>query len=414
MHLWIKLSRMRLVKKAWLLSLAALWLIPMAYAQGPGVVDGRIVNATNPANPPARVPVDVMNLAAGMSVMKSTVSDGAGKFHIDGLPTDTPLLLRATFGSVNYYGQVNFDPAGKAQVEIQAYEATASTEGIRVESAQIAFKLTALGLSALESCTFVNETKPPRSFMRADGNFRFSKATGIAEPPHLDVSGPGATMPVSQSPLESPDGQSYYSLYPLRPGKTAFEVSQLLPYQNGTYTYRKKFYHDMPALSLGVIPKDMKLSGEGLFQTQTGAAQEFAFYSSGPVKAGTEVVWIFTGGTPVAEVQQPPAAEESVAATGVRPMPTLVGQNAMIIGPLLLVGLVVILWYAHNRVMVSAGNSQEMRIRELRERREQLLKYAVSLDLKYTSQALNQREYLRLREQTMRHLRRISMLLEKK
>jgi hypothetical protein len=405
---------MRFVKKARLLSLAAFLLIPMAYAQGPGVADGRIMNATNPANPPARVPIDVMSLAAGMSVMKSTVSDGAGKFHIDGLPTNTPLLLRATFGAVNYYGQVNFDAAGKARVEIQAYEATTSTRGIRVESAQIAFKLTASGLSALESYTFINETKPPRSFMRDDGNFRFSKAAGIADPPHLDVSGPGATMPVNQSPLESPDGQSYYSLYPLRPGKTTFEVSQLLPYQNGTYTYRKKLYHDMPALSLGVIPKDMKLSGEGLTQTQTGAAQEFAFYSSGPIQAGTEVAWIFTGGTPVAEAQAPPAAQEPMAEGGVRPMPTLVGQNATLIGPLLLVGLVLILWYAHNRVMASAGDSQEMRIRELRERREQLLNYVVALDLKYESQALKQREYLRLREQTKRHLRRIAMLLEKK
>jgi hypothetical protein len=323
-------------------------------------------------------------------------------------------LLRATFGSVNYYGQVNFDAAGKARVEIQAYEATTSAQGIRVESAQIAFKLTASGLSALESYTFINETKPPRSFMREDGNFRFSKAAGIADPPHLDVSGPGATMPVSQSPLESPDGQSYYSLYPLRPGKTTFEVSQLLPYQNGTYTYRKKFYHETPALSLGVIPKDMKLSGEGLAQTQTGAAQEFAFYSSGPIQAGTEVAWTFTGGTPVAEAQAPPAAQEPMEGGGIRPMPTLVGQNAMIIGPLLLVGLVLILWYAHNRVMASAGDSQEMRIRELRERREQLLNYVVSLDLKYESQALNQRVYLRLREQTKRHLRRIAMLLEKK
>jgi len=393
---------------------AAFLLIPMTYAQGPGIADGRIVNVTNPANPPARVPVDVMSLAAGMSVMKSTVSDAAGKFHIDGLPTTTPLLLRATFGAVNYYGQVNFDPAGKAQVEIQAYEATASTQGIRVESAQIAFKLTASGLSALESYTFINATKPPRSFMRADGNFRFAKAAGIADPPHLDVSGPGATMPVSQAPLESPDGQSYYSLYPLRPGKTTFEVSQLLPYQNGTYTYRKKFYHDTPSLSLGVIPKDMKLSGEGLAQTQTGAAQEFAFYSCSPTRAGAEVVWTFVGGSPVVEEQAPPAAQEPTAETGIRPMATLVGQNAMVIGPLLLVGLVVILWYAHHRVMASAADNQAMRIRELRERREQLLNYAVSLDLKYENQALTQREYLRLRDQTKRHLRRIVMLLEKK
>jgi hypothetical protein len=95
-------------------------------------------------------------------------------------------------------------------------------------------------------------------------------------------------------------------------------------------------------------------------------------------------------------------------------MPNLVGQNALIIGPLLLLGLVGVLWYASSRVMVQPAGAKEARAQELRERREQLLNYIAALDAQYEKQALDRRRYVRLREQGKRHLRRIVVLLEKK
>ncbi|MBZ5495801.1 MAG: hypothetical protein LAP85_05320 [Acidobacteriia bacterium] len=402
---------MTLVRRALLLVPAAVLLVLPAWPQGQGVLDGRLVNATAAANTPSGVALDVIGLAGGMNVLKSSVTDSAGRFRIDGLPTNTPLLIRADYKGVYYYGQVNLDAGGKAHLEIQVFDETTSAQGIRLESVRIAFKLTGTGLSSLESYTFNNETKPPRSFMREDGSFRFSKAPGITEPPRLDVTGPGASMPVTQSPLESADGQSYYSRYALRPGITTFDVAQMLPYQNGSYSYRKKFFQDATSLKIGVIPQDLRVSGEGLAKVQTDAAQNFAVYSAGPIKAGTEVVWTLSGGTPVVEAPVP--APEPEAGPAVRPMPTLVGQNALTIGPLLLIGLIMILWYAHKRVIPAAANGKEARTRELRERREQLLNYVASLDAQFESHALDQRAYLRLREQSKRHLRRIATLLAK-
>jgi hypothetical protein len=407
---------MTLMRQALLLTLAGALLPTFAHAQGRGIAEGRLVNVSNPANIPAQVTLDVISLAGGMSVVKSAVTDAAGKFKIEGLPTDSSLLIRASYGEVKYYGQAAFDASGKAQVDIQIYEATTSLQGITLETGQLAFKLAADGLSTLESYTYKNESKPLRSFMRADGTFRFSKAPGIAEPPMLSVMGPGATMPVNQPPLESPDGQSYYSQYPLRPGTTTFEVAQVLPYQGGGYTYRKKFFQDMPALGIGVVPRDMKLSGNGLTLTREDAAQNMALYSTGPIKAGTEVVWTFSGGTPVVEIPQPMAEPPAapMEGPGVRPMPTEIGRNAVVIGALMLIGFVIILWYAHNRVVVSEQGSQDARNQELKERREQLLDYVVALDLKHEKQELGEREYQRLREQAKRHLRRVMMLVSKK
>jgi hypothetical protein len=324
------------------------------------------------------------------------------------------VLISVSYRSVKYFSQASFDTAGNAHAEIQIYEPTASMQGIRVENVRIAFKLGSDGLRSLESYTFINEAKPPRSFTSKDGSFRFSKAPGILEPPRLDVAGPGSSMPVVQPPLESADGLSYYSLYPLRPGTTTFDVAQALPYQNQSYTYRKKFFQDVPSLNIGINPQDMAVTGEGLTRVQTDPAQNFAVYSTGPIQAGTEVVWKFSGGTPVAEAPERPPSGESPAELSIRPVPTQVAQNAMIIGPLLFIGLILVLWYAQNSVMARPEQGQERRIQELKERREQLLNFIAALDARHENQALDKKEYLRLREQGKRNLRRIAMLLAKK
>lgn len=133
MHLWIKFARMTFVGRALPLSLAAALFVSGVFAQQQGVVDGRLVNGTNPASTPAGVSLDVIGLAGGMSVIKSSKTDAAGKLHIDGLPATAPVLIRAEYKSVFYYAQASFGGDGKAHVEIQVFEPTTSMEGIRLE-----------------------------------------------------------------------------------------------------------------------------------------------------------------------------------------------------------------------------------------------------------------------------------------
>jgi len=402
---------MKLVRNAALILAAALF-VPSVYPQNQGIVEGRIINGTDPTKTLAGLSVDAVQPASGMTALKSAKTDSSGTFQFDGLPTMGPLLIRADYRDISYFSPVSFDERGKAQIEMRVYETTDSTSGIGLENLQIAFKLTSDGLRSIESYEIDNQTKPPRTFMRADANFRFSKTPGITEPPSLSVTSPGSSMPVTQAPLESADGKSYYSQYPLKPGTTTIEVGQQFPWQNGSFTFRKKFFQDVSSINIGVIPQDMTLSGQGLAKVQTDAAQNFTVYSIGPIKAETEVVWTLSGGTPVAEAAAPPPSEGPQVQ--VMPMPTLIGQNALIIGPLLLLGLVLVLWYASRRVIVQTAGAKEARAQELRERREQLLNYIAALDAQYEKQALDRRRYVRLREQGKRHLRRIGMLLEKK
>jgi hypothetical protein len=210
---------------------------------------------------------------------------------------------------------------------------------------------------------------------------------------------------LAQNPLESPDGTSYYTLYPLRPGTTTFEVEYVLPYHDRKYTFRKRVYEDISFFQIGLIPRDLVVAGEGLTLVHENEERNFAVYSGGPIRAGAEITWTFSGGTPMA------ASSGESDRVSVRPMPTSVGRNALLIGPLALMTLVLVLWYAMNR---TAAAGSDPRMKALRERRELLLSYIASLDDRYERQALDHSEYLPQRERARRQLRRVMALLGKR
>jgi hypothetical protein len=382
--------------------------LPAAHPQQKGVAEGRVVNGTDPSIIVRSVELDIVELGAGMRIVKTAATDSSGKFRVDGLPESGRLMIRVNYKDVNYHRQFSLNAGGRATVEIEVYEPTTSMKDIQVEATRMAFQIAGGQLKSLEAVTFNNKTKPPRTFMNPEGNFRFSKPPGIVEPPAVRVTAPGSTMPLVQAPLESPDGQSYYSLYPLKPGVTSFEVQQVLPYSNRNYAYRKKFYREIASMDIGVMPKDMALSGQGLTRISTDAQQDFSVYRSAPVKAGTEVTWTFSGGTAVSE----PESAETDAGPAIEARPDIISRNALVIGPLLLMGFVLVLWYAFNRMQKGTQKSASLRIRELKDRREQLLNAIVELDHRHEMHAINRQEFLRQREESKRRIRRISLLLK--
>lgn len=392
------------------IAIIVLWLaiLPFAFAQLQGVVEGRLNNLTDPSIVPRNVELDVIELGGGMDIIKTVATDASGKFKIDGLPEGQRLMIRANYKGANYHAQATFT-AGRAHVEIGIYEPTTSMKGIEIESDAMAFQVIGDQLKLLETVTINNKTKPPKTFASPEGNFRISKPAGIIEPPKLRVTAPGSLMALVQSALESADGSSYYTLYPLRPGITKFEVQQLLPYAGKNYTYTKKFYQDIRSINVGVIPQDLGLSGEGLTKIQTDSQKNFSVYAGAPIKAGTEVVWKFSGGAAVPDAESGGTSDENQ----VTAMPNIIGRNAMIIGPLLLMGFVLVLWYGFNRAESGTHGAGDLRLERIRQRREQLLNFAADLDHRYETQSIGEQEFSRQREESKRRLRRISLLLKK-
>jgi hypothetical protein len=326
-------------------SLVLIWfsILPAVYSQSKGVVEGKLMNGTHPSIPARGIELDVLGLGSGMSILRTATSDSSGHFRIEGLPETQELLIRANYKGANYHSPINIPLAGKASVEIKIFEPTDSMKDIQVEEAQLAFQMAGDQLKAVETIEFNNKTNPPRTFVGPEGSFRVSKPPGILEPLLMRVTAPGASMPLAQPALESADGKSYYSLYPLRPGITTFEVQELLPYANRSYRYVKRYYQDISDLKIGVIPPDLVVSGNGISKIEADSRKNFSVYASSPVKAGTELDWTFSGGTPDSEPQTSETEDEP------QTMPTDIQRNALILGPLLLLGFVLVLWYAFNR-----------------------------------------------------------------
>jgi hypothetical protein len=184
-------------------------------------------------------------------------------------------------------------------------------------------------------------------------------------------------------------------------------VDYLLPYHDGKYTFQKKFFNDIDFFQIGVIPQDLDVEGQGLKRAQVDAKKNFAVYTGGPVKAGSESLWTFSGGTPV-------AASESSGEARIRPMPNSVSRYAFVIGPLVLMAFIVALWYAYNSIPEKQPKGQDPRTRALKARRDRLLEIMATLDDRFESKELDQREYQRLRSQAKSQLRRVAMLLGKK
>ena len=384
----------------------------MAAAPSRGIVEGRLINGTDPSQVPADVDLDVISLSGGMSIIKSGKTDHKGKFHFEGIPADAGIMIRASYKSASYLARAVFDNSGSASLEIKVYETTKSMDGIRVQDARIAIQSTGNRLKAVETISFNNQTRPPQTFMDEEGNFRFSKPAEILEVPKMEVAAPGSSMPLTQTPLESPDGQSYYSIYPLRPGVTTFEVLQLLPYQNKSYTFRKRFFYDVGSLDIGVIPYDLNVSGEGISKIQSDVQKNFSVYRGGRVKAGTEVVFTLSGGTVSPGARTTDGTADSNQQT-VRSFPNSVGLNAATIVSLLLMGFILVLWCAINYGQAGAGGIRGSDVRNLKERYGRLLNFLAVLDHQYETQSFDRHEYMRQREHGKRLLRRISMLLNK-
>ncbi len=384
-------------------------MLPAAYPQQKGIVEGRLINRTDPSIVARGVELEAIELGAGMSIIKTATTDSSGRFRFEGLPQDQRLMIRANYKGSNYYSMLTMDATGKASADIEVYEPTTSMKDIRVERAQMAFQLAGDQLKSLETLTFNNQTKPPKTFAGPEGAFRISKSAGIMEIPQIRVTAPGSSMPVVQPALESADGQSYYSQYPLRPGTTTFEVQQTLPYANRNYTFKQKFYQDIGPIDIAVFPQDLALSGQGVSKIQTDSQRNISVYISSPIKTGSEIAWTLSGGTPVPEAETSGTTGEST----IESMPNDVERNALILGPLLLMGFIIVLWFAYNRFHNGSQKVGGSQIRQLKELREQLLNSAADLDHRYETHTIKRPEFLKLREETKRQLRRISLLLKK-
>jgi len=168
--------------------------------------------------------VILIKLASGMEEVGHTKTDAQGKFTFNFDDANAPHLIRAIHQGVTYHQMA---PLGSNSVSVQVYDVSEKVEGVHAV-ADLMYLQTSQGqLGVTRIFAVDNTSSPPRTQMN-DANFEFY-APQNAEIDDARAQTAGG-QPVRMSPTPQTEKGRYAIVFPLRPGKTEFQVTYHLPY----------------------------------------------------------------------------------------------------------------------------------------------------------------------------------------
>ncbi len=282
------------------------------WAQGSGVLEGQVVNASLDSAPVPGAQVTLWTSAMDQTESSlETTADASGQFHFEGLQTEgRAYQLEVEYNGVLYRSDVVSFPSGEdsLSVPLRVYESTTSSADISVERAHL--------IVAFESGTiYVREVQV---FFNA-GDLTYVGPTGQEGEVTLRF-----PLPEDASGIELWDGfmdccvvrtdSGLASTYPVVPGSTQFVLSYSLPGDSATYDLVKGIAH--PTASLDVLVSDVgvEVTGSGLTEGEPLSIQggNYLHLAAENLTAGDVVVLHFAN-LPGEEMSQPSAPQATVS-----------------------------------------------------------------------------------------------------
>ena len=292
----------RLADRLGLLFFGCWLMIGSATAQMSGnTISGTVTNGTT-GKPAAGDNVTLMSLERGMEEVGNTKTDAQGRYTFASTKAGIPHLVRVSHNNVNYHAMV---PPTTKTADITVYDVAKKVPNIIGEGHVYRFQTVGNDLEVSEAYFVRNESAPPRTQM-GDKGFEFTLPSG-ASIEDGQASGPGG-MPTNVTPTFAGKKDTYAFDFPLRPGKSQFQVTYKVPYA-GSRDFAVT--PDMPYAELGVmVPKSMKFeSSQSQFQ-QAQDEEGMATYVAKSLVAGTTMRFTVSGQGTM------PTAEERSAANG--------------------------------------------------------------------------------------------------
>jgi hypothetical protein len=204
-----------------LVSVAALLISTTAASAA--TLTGAVTNGTT-NKPSAGDEVILIKLAAGMEEAGHTKTDAQGKFTFTFDDANTPHLIRAIHQGATYHQTA---PPGTNSVSVQVYDVSRKVEGVKAIADLMYLQSSKGQLGITRIFAVDNTSNPPRTQMN-DTNFEFY-APENAEIDEAQAQTAGG-QPVRISPRPQTEKGRYAFAFPLRPGKTEFQVTYHLPY----------------------------------------------------------------------------------------------------------------------------------------------------------------------------------------
>jgi hypothetical protein len=266
-------------------------------------ITGTVTNGTT-SKPAAGDEVVLLSLSGGMDEVARTKTDAQGHFKFE-VPDQGQKLVRVEHQGVNYFKAA---PQNTLIVDVTAFDAAKNVENMTGEGRVLRFQTIARDqLEVQEIFILRNESSPPRT----QQGYEFEVPAG-AQIEEGVAEGPGG-MPTNVSPAAAGKKNHYNFPFPIRPGRTRFQVTYKVPYA-GTREF--KVTPDLPLAELGImIPKSM----------------QFNFTAGNFAPAQDEsgmTVFVAKSLTPNKEVKFSVAGEGAMPADGQAEGPQTTGQQA--------------------------------------------------------------------------------------
>lgn len=215
-------------------------------------ITGTVTNGTT-SKPSSGDEVVLLSLASGMDEVAKTKTDAQGHFTLNVPDEGVPHLVRVSRQSVQYFKAA---PPGTATADVTVYDAATQLDNVVTEARVFRLQASAGSLDVSDQYMVTNESQPPRSRI-GNQTFAVTLPDG-AEFTEASLIGPSG-MPLAVTPVPSSVKNRYAFDFPIRPGKTKFEVFYKLPYR-GQYEF--SITPETQLNELGVLlPKSMKFTG---------------------------------------------------------------------------------------------------------------------------------------------------------
>jgi hypothetical protein len=281
------------------------------WAQGSGVIEGQVLNASLDSAPVggAHVTLWVSTADQAESSMETT-ADASGRFRFEGLQTeDRTYQLEVEYSGILYQSEVAAFPSGESflSVPLSVYEPTTSSADISVERAHLIVGFEPGTIYVREVQVFFNA-----------GDSTYVGPTGQEGEVTADF-----PLPQGASALELGEGfmdccvvqtdTGLASTYPLLPGSTQFVLSYSLHNESTTYDLVKGIAHPTASLDVLAVDVGVQVTGSGFTQAEPLTIQggNYLHLGAGNLAPGDEVALHFTN-LPTEAMPEPSASPATV------------------------------------------------------------------------------------------------------
>ncbi|HKT52619.1 MAG TPA: carboxypeptidase-like regulatory domain-containing protein [Candidatus Angelobacter sp.] len=196
--------------------------------------------------------VVLLSLSGGMDEVAHSKTDASGHFNLPSAQQGGPYLVRVEHQGVNYFQRAQ----GSNVVNVTVYDATKTIDHLVFQGRVFRFQTMPNGrMEVAETFILSNESSPPRT-KSGSTSFDFDLPAG-AQIEEGVAEGPGG-MPTSMRPIPVGEKNRYGYPFPLRPGRTRFQVTYNVPYA-GTREFNVT--PELPLAELGImLPKSMQFN----------------------------------------------------------------------------------------------------------------------------------------------------------